>query len=515
MTPASVYLIGAGPGEPGLISVRGFRYLGAADVVVYDHLVHTRLLRSVRSGAELIDVGAAAPQPLEQAAINYLLADKAREGKTVARLKWGDPFVFDSGGKEALFLHENGIPFEVVPGVPQTIGGPCYAGVPLTYPEAGDALVFIRGHEAETNTPPDVDWKRIAPLTGTVVSYAGGPQLEAIIDELLAHGRSEDEPAALILNGTLPNQRTVQGTLRDIQKIVHGTQRRGSAVLVIGSVVGLRENLRWFDTRPLFGKRILVTRAQDQAADLVERLADLGADPVEVPTIRIAPPDDYGPLDEACSAASTFDWIIFTSVNGVEFFMQRLLDGPGDVRLLKGVHLCAIGPATAKRLNRFGLKVDLMPLEHRAEGILNTLLQEEHLAGKRVLLPRADIAREILPTELRLAGMDVVEVTAYRTILAGGGQDGGPDVYKMLLEQEIDVVTFTSASTVKNFVKIVGSEPSVDLLQTTLVAAIGPVTAAVAENLGIRISIMPRTYTIPALVDAIVEHFEDSHKNTS
>ena len=506
MRPASVYLIGAGPGEPTLISVRGLRYLSTADVVVYDHLVHHRLLRSVRANAERIDVGAAAPQPLEQDEINFLLVDKAREGRTVARLKWGDPFIFDSGGKEALFLHKQGIPFEVVPGIPQTIAGPCYAGVPLTYPEAGDALVFIRGHEAETNTPPDVDWKRVAPLAGTVVSYAGGAQLEAIIDELLAHGRSPSEPAALILHGTLPNQQTIQGTLLEIQGVLRDAKRRGSGVLVVGPVVGLREYLRWFDARPLFGKRILVTRASEQAADLVDRLLDLGADPIEAPTIRIEPPDDYGPLDEACANVGMFDWIVFTSVNGVEHFMRRLLEGPGDVRDLKGVRLCAIGPATAERLTDHGIKIDLMPREHRAEAVFEALRQTADLPGKRVLLPRADLARELLATELRRAGAEVADVTAYRTLLSGGDRDTGPDIHKMLLEQEIDVVTFTSASTVRNFVKILGAEPAADLLRTTLVASIGPVTADAAQQLGIKTNILPTTYTIPALVDAIADY---------
>ena len=515
MKPASVYLIGAGPGEPTLISVRGLRYLSTADVVVYDHLVHHRLLQSVRPDAERIDVGAAAPQPLEQDAINFLLVDKAREGRTVARLKWGDPFIFDSGGKEALFLHEHGIPFEVVPGIPQTIGGPCYAGVPLTYPEAGDALVFIRGHEAETNTPPDVDWKRVAPLAGTVVSYAGGAQLEAIIDELLAHGRSPTEPAALILHGTLPHQRTIQGTLREIQGVVHDAQRRGSAVLVVGPVVGLREYLRWFDARPLFGKRILVTRAREQAAELVDRLLDLGADPVEAPTIRIEPPDDYGPLDEACANVGNFDWIVFTSVNGVDHFMRRLLEGPGDVRDLKGVRLCAIGPATAEQIKRHSIKIDLMPLEHRAEAVLEILRRTADLPGKRVLLPRADLARELLATELRRSGAEVADVTAYRTVLAGGDRDTGPDIFKILLEQEIDVVTFTSASTVQNFVKILGAEPAADLLHTTLVASIGPVTADAAQQLGIKTNILPTTYTIPALVDAIAGYFTAPANETS
>ena len=508
MKTGQVYLIGAGPGEPSLISMRGFRYLTAADVVVYDHLVHPRLLQWVRPDAESIDVGAAAPQPLEQDAISFLLADKAREGLIVARLKWGDPFVFDSGGKEALFLHEQGIPFEVVPGVPPSIGGPCYAGVPITYPEAGDALVFIRGHEAETNTPPDVDWKRVAPLAGTIVSYAGGSQLEAIIGELLAHGRSPDEPAALIIRGTLPTQRTIQGTLQEIQGVVRDAQRRGSGVLVVGPVVGFREHLRWFDSRPLFGKRILVTRPREQAGELVDRLLDLGAEPVEAPTIRIAPPDDYGPLDEACARAGTFDWIVFTSVNGVEYFMRRLLAGPGDVRQLKGVRLCAIGPATAERLTRYGIKVDVVPNEHRAEGILDMLGAREALGGKRVLLPRADLARELLPNELRRAGAQVKDVTAYRTVLAGADRDRDPDIYKMLLEQEIDVVTFTSASTVRNFVEILGAEPAADLLRTTLVASIGPVTAEAARHLGIESGIVPSTYTVPALVDALVEHFQ-------
>lgn len=505
MEKGRVYLIGAGPGEPTLISVRGLRYLQVADVVVYDHMVHHRQLRSIRPDAERIDIGTAVPQPLEQDAIGFLLAEKAREGKTVARLKWGDPFIFDSGGKEALFLYKHGIPFEVVPGVTPTIGGPCFAGVPLTYPEAGDALVFIRGHD--TSTPPDVDWERLAHVRGSIVSYGAGPQLETIINQLLAHGRSAEEPAALIINGTLPSQRTIQGTLREIQEIVHDAQRRGSAVLVVGPVVGLRDYLRWFDTRPLFGKRILVTRARDQAEDMVDRLLELGADAVEAPTIRIEPPEDYGPLDTACAEITSFDWVVFTSVNGVESFMSRLIDGSRDVRSLCGVRLCAIGPATAGRLERYGLRVDLVPSEHRAEAVFDALQQVDDLAGRRVLLPRADLAREVLATSLEQAGARVTEATAYRTVLAEADRDHGPDVYEMLLEQEIDVVTFTSASTVRNFVKILGPGPAVDLLRTTLVASIGPITAEAGEQLGIETTIMPTTYTIPALVDAIADHF--------
>ena len=514
MKPGYVYLIGAGPGDPSLISVRGLRYLSTVDVVVYDRLVHHRLLQSVRADAERFDVGAAAPRPMEQDAIALLLADKAQEGKTVARLKWGDPFIFGSGGREALSLHKQGIPFEVVPGVPQTIGGPCYAGISLTYPEAGDALVFIRGHEADTNTPLDVDWDKVAPLSGTVVSYAGGAQLEVIVDELLAHGRSPEESAALIIGGTLPTQRTIEGTLAEIQRFVHDAQRRSSGVLVVGPVVRFREHLRWFDSKPLFGKRILITRPEEQASGLADDLWNLGAEPIEAPTVKIVPLEDDGPLDESCELAGTFDWIVFTSVNGVDAFMDRLCRGSRDVRELKGVRLCAIGPATAERLAQRGLHVDLVPREHRAEAIVAALKAYGDLSEQRILLPRADISREVLPDELRAAGAHVVDVAAYRTVLPGGDRDHGPDVYKMLLEQEVDVVTFTSASTVRNFVKILGPEPAADLLRTTAVASIGPVTADAAAQLGIQTTIMPTTYTVPALVEAIVTHFSETQRTT-
>ena len=478
MKPATVYLIGTGPGDPALISVRGQQLLAMADIVVYDRLIHRRLLDGVRSCAEQIDVGAAVPQPVEQEVINILLVDKAREGKTVARLKWGDPFVFGSGGKEALFLHEQGIPFEIVPGVPPTVGVPAFAGIPITYPDAGDALILIRGHEAETCAPPDVDWRHVAPLRGTIVSYASGPQLEAIIDALLKNGRDPEEPAALVIGGTLPHQRTIEGTLREMQAVVHDAQRRGTAVLIIGRVAALRAHLRWFDSRPLFGKRVVVTRAREQAAEFVNLLLELGAEPVEAPTIRIAPPEDTALLDEACAIAPTFDWIIFTSTNGVDAFMERLLAGPGDARSLGGVQLCAVGPATAARLADYHLKVDVMPAEHHADAVAEVL--REHVRGARVLLPRGNLARASLPGALRDAGADVVDVVAYRTVQAPAG---GVDVYKMLLEQEIDVVTFTSASTVRNFVKLIGEESAADLLRTTVVASIGPITADAARQL--------------------------------
>jgi uroporphyrinogen III methyltransferase / synthase len=504
---STVYLIGAGPGHPGLITVRGMQCLATADVVLYDHLVPARLLRYARPDAEKIDVGTAAPQPLEQEAICYLLAEKAREGKTVARLKWGDPFVFDRGGSEALFLHEQGVRFDVIPGVPAGIAVPGYAGIPITYPGGGDTLTFVRGHEDAGKSRTSVDWTALARLDGTIVSYVGPEQLISIVNALLSHGRAADDPAAVVYDGTLPTQDTVGGTLGEIAERIKNSDERRPGVLIVGRVVALREHLRWFDARPLFGKRILVTRPREQAIDLIERLEELGADAIEAPMIRVVPPEDYGPLDEACAQVADFDWVVFASANAVDAFIERLLAGPNDLRALKGVQLCTVGAATAERLARHGLKVDLIPAEYRAEAIVHALGEREDLRGGRVLLPRADIGRELVAEGLRSQGADVVEVIAYRTIAADAEREGEPDVYRMLLERRIDVVTFTSASAVKNFVRVLGAEPAADLLRTTPVACIGPVTADAAAQLNIATTIVPQSYTIPALVSAIVDYF--------
>ena len=324
-----VYLIGAGPGDPGLITVRGLQYLATADVVLYDHLVHARLLRSARPDAEQIDVGTAAPQPLEQEAICYLLAEKAREGKIVARLKWGDPFVFDSGGAEALFLHEQGVRFEVVPGIPAGIAVPGYAGIPITYPgrrRHADVRPRPRGRRqgaARRSTGP-------ASRGSTARSSAtrARSSCRRCCSALLAHGRSPEDSAAVVYDGTLPTQQTIAGTLAEIAAAVAQAADRRPAILVVGRVVALREHLRWFDARPLFGKRILVTRPRIRRASSSSGSRRWGAEAIEAPMIRIVPPEDYGPLDEACARAGDFDWIVFSSANAVDAFMERLLAGP-------------------------------------------------------------------------------------------------------------------------------------------------------------------------------------------
>jgi uroporphyrinogen III methyltransferase/synthase len=505
--PSIVHLIGAGPGDPGLITVRGLECLKAADVVLYDHLVHRDLLRHARADAEAIDVGLAAPQPLDQEAICYLLAEKAREGRTVARLKWGDPFVFDHGGSEALFLHEQGIRFEVVPGIPAGLGAASYAGVPLTYPGGGDTLTFVRGNE-DGKTRPSVDWRALGALDGTVVCYAGASQLPQTLAELLSHGYPEHEPAALIYDGTLPTQKTVAGTLREIADAVQRDQEPRPAVLVVGRVSALREHLRWYDSRPLFGRRILITRQKEQAGEFARLLASFGADPIEAPMIRILPPQDFGPLDAACRSAGTFDWIVFASSHAVEAFMDRLLGSSLDGRALHGARLCAIGVGTAERLAAHGLKADVIPEESRAEAVADAVAAAGEVAGRRILLPKSDIARQVIADELRARGAIVTEAIAYRTVTPDADGEDEPDVYRMLLDRQIDVVTFTSPSAVRSFVATVGAEPAADLLQTTIVAAIGPVTAEAAAQYNIRTAIVPAEYNIRALADAIVRHFE-------
>ncbi len=502
-----VFLIGAGPGDPGLMSVRGLECVKAADVIVHDPRIPKALLKEAKSGAEIIDIGRASAQGLAHEAISYLLADKAREGKHVARLSWGDSFIFDQGGEEALFLREQGVPFEVVPGIPAAIAIPAYAGVPLSYQGAGDTITLVRGYEDENRTLADIDWKGLASLRGTIVCYAYGHELPKVLEKLVDGGWPADGQVMVVYNGTLVNQETHTGTAAELLESLRDHTRRTPAMLVAGAVVGFREHLRWFDVRPLFGKRVLVTRPRGQLAELSDRLAAYGAQPIEAPMIRIVPPEDRDPLRVAAAESGTFDWVIFTSTNAVDAFMAALFEGGRDVRALAAPQLCAVGAATAERLARYSLTVDLVPDEFSAEAVVAAVTAHESVSGQRVLVPRADIGREYIAEQLRHLGAEVVEVIAYRTVLEDGQEPDDPDVYGMLLQNSIDVVTFTSPSAVRNFAKIYGADQIVDLLRNTVVAAIGPVTSEAAEQLGLSVSVQPAVSTIPALVDALAAHF--------
>jgi len=506
VTRPTVFLIGAGPGDAGLMTARGLECLRRADVVLYDHEVAALLLREARPDAELIDVGSAGPTPMAQEAICYLIAEKAQEGKVVARLKWGDPFVFDRGGEEALFLIEQGLHLEIVSGVPIAIAATAYAGIPLTYPGAGDTVILLRGMDETRKAMPDVDWRAIAALDGTLISFASAYQLPRIVDSLLGGGALPETPAAIVRHGTLPSQEVTSGTLAGLATDLQARPHGDPGLLVVGRVAAFRDHLRWFDRRPLFGRRVAITRPREQAGELVSRLTALGAETIEAAMIRILPPEDDSTLRRAVAAAGAFDWIVFSSANAVDAFMRVLLDEGLDARALKGPRLCAVGPATADKLAGYHLRVDLVPKAFRAEAAFDALREAGPLQGARVLLPRADIGREVLAESLRHAGADVTEVIAYRTVLHEGQRDRDPDIYRMLLDGTIDVVTFTSGSAIRNFARVYGVEQSVDLLRLTAVAVIGPTTADVAQEFGIPVAIQPEAATIPALVDAIAAH---------
>jgi uroporphyrinogen III methyltransferase/synthase len=397
--------------------------------------------------------------------------------------------------------------FEVVPGVPAGVGVPSYAGVPITYPGGGDTVTFVRGHEDDGKRKASIDWSSLARLDGTIVCYAGPDQVPEMLGALIANGRPHGDSAAVIYDGTLPTQHTLTGTLTEIAARVQESDDPRAAILVVGRVANLRNHLRWFDARPLFGKRVLVTRPRDQAAELVQRLEAMGAEAIEAPMIRILPPEDLSALDEAVANAGRFDWIIFSSANAVDAFMERLRAGDRDTRALHGAKLCGVGPATAERLARHGLMMDVTPPEYRAEAMLRAIAEHGDVRGLKVLLPRADIGRELVAEELKKHGADVTEVIAYRTVVAEPEREGEPDIYRMLLERRIDVVTFTSPSAVRNMVRVLGAEPAADLLQSTVVASIGPVTAEAAQQSNIHTTIMPTQYTVPALVEAIVKFF--------
>ncbi|GMV22319.1 MAG: uroporphyrinogen-III C-methyltransferase [Vicinamibacterales bacterium] len=499
-----VVLIGAGPGDPGLLTVRGQQVLGDADVVVYDRDV-TRLLRLARPDAERIEVGAPAEGATAQDAIAMLIADKAREGLLVARLKWGDPFLFGSGAKEALFLHEQGVPFEVVPGVPVAMGS-AYAGIPISYPGGQDALILLRGHEATGDGAPDVNWPALASMDGTIVSYTSGRQAATVIGQLIKYGRKADAPAALIYRGTLPQQQTVTGTLEEIRATADAHDH--AALLIVGDVARLREHLRWYDHRPLFGKRIVVTRSREQARDLVEHLEWLGAQTIEAPTFRLVAADDPEAIDRAVASASSYQWIVLESANAAGRFLAALRAIHRDLRALGGVRVAAVGPSTADRLAASGLAADVVLPESGTDATVRELEAAGPVSGARVLIIRPDhehagLMRETLASELTHRGAEVTDVVAYRTVAGSAETPAAQELYRQLLDGLVHAVTFTTPAAVQRFAGLIGRDQVADLLNQTTVVAIGPVTASAAEALGIR-CITADPYTIDGMVSALV-----------
>lgn len=499
-----VYLIGAGPGDPGLLGLKAKECLETADAVVYDRLADPRIIEFCRKDAEMVYVGkASANHTMRQPDINKLLVKLAAEGKTVARLKGGDPFVFGRGGEEAIELLEAGLPFEFVPGVTSAIAVAEYAGIPVTHRHVATSFAVITGHEDPTKGESTINWKGLATAVDTLVFLMGVENIERISSQLIANGRSADCPAAVIRWGTRPEQRTLITTVGQAAADVKATGMKPPAIFLVGEVVKLREQLQWFDNKPLFGKTVVVTRARAQASVLTKKLEAQGARVLEVPAIKIVPPADFAPLDKAIAEIDTYKWLILTSVNGVEYFFDRLLKAGKDSRALCGVKIAAIGSATAEALKGYGITADLIPSAYKAEELADALAADTK-AGDKLLLARAKIARNVLPERLRALGAQVDVVTAYETVADCQNKE---ELLEALESGEASLVTFTSSSTVTNLLDVLGDKK--DLLNKVALAAIGPVTAETLEKHGLKPAVSAAEYTIDGLMTAIEEYYKE------
>lgn len=502
MKKGKVYLIGAGPGDIGLLTVKGMKCLQKAEAVVYDFHLNAQILNYINHDAEFIYAGKrGGHHAMTQDEINQALVEKAKEGKIVCRLKGGDPFVFGRGGEEAEVLVNEGIEFEVIPGVSSSIAAPAYAGIPLTHRQYSSSFAVITGNEDITKPESSIDWSKFANGFDTLVFLMGVKNIGAITSKLIEHGKPPDAPTAVVRWGTRPDQKTVVSTLKDIAGLVKEENIKPPAVMVVGNVVKLRDTLKWYENKPLFGHRILITREYTKD---YEPLEDLGAEIFEFPTIEIAPPESYKELDESIDKVETYNWIIFTSANGFKYFMQRLLDKNRDLRDLKGIKICAIGTKTAEAIRNYGIKVDLVPEEFNAEGLIKAFsLQPSALSlkGLKILLPRAEVAREVFPQKVRELGGEIDTPAAYRAIKP---EKHGKRLKRFLKEGRISVATFTSAATFNNFVDIIG-EDATEILKDVTIGVIGPVTARAIEKAGLKVSIMPKEATIKAMVDEIIQ----------
>jgi uroporphyrinogen III methyltransferase/synthase len=501
-----VYLVGAGPGDLGLVTLRAKECIEQADVIVYDHLANPEMLGWAREDAEIIYAGKEAGKHApKQDEINALLIEKAREGKQVVRLKGGDPFVFGRGAEEAKAVVDAGIAFEIVPGITSAIAGPAYAGIPVTNRPQNSHVTFFTGHEDPAKTQSSIDYAALAKLGGTQVMLMGVERIEAIAQRMMEQGARKDLPVALVRWATTGRQETLVGALENIAQRVADLGFEAPAVAVFGDVVALRENLSWYEKRPLSGKRIVVTRTRKQASELSNRLRALGAEIVELPTIRIEPPTDLREFAELVQDAHSYDWIVFTSPNGVEAFFEMFFKLYDDAREIGGVRIAAIGPATAQRVKDYHLHVDLQPEEFVAEAIVREFAKQGGVENLRILIARAEKARDVLPKELSGLGAIVDEGFAYRTVPETRDATGAR---RRLLEEGADLITFTSSSAVENFVALGLPWP-----KGMQVASIGPVTSKTAREQGLKIDIQARQYDIEGLVEAIRSFFAKEERH--
>ena len=500
---SKVYLIGAGPGDPGLLTIKGKEILEKADVVVYDYLANEIFLKYCRKDAQIIYVGKkGGDHTLPQDKINDLLVEKALDGKMVARLKGGDPYIFGRGAEEAQELLEAGADFEVIPGVTSAVAAPAYAGIPLTHRKYASSVSFITGHEDPNKPESAHNWKALASGTSTLVFFMGVKNLPHISRMLIENGMRPDMPAALVRWGTTCYHRSMVSTIKDIPQMAVQEDFKPPSLLVVGEVVCLRDELNWFEKLPLLGRGVVVTRAREQASGLLQVLTDLGACCFEFPTIEIKPLDDYSLLEQAINNLKNYHWLVFTSVNGVLFFWRQLRNMGLDARVLGANKVAVIGPATARALEERGIYADFVPEKYVAESVVEGLLKLG-VKDKKVLIPRARIAREVLPRELEKAGAQVEILPVYETGLSRQDSDV---ILSNLIKGAIHYITFTSSSTVENFFSLIPPDKIRPFLEKGLkLICIGPVTAATLSEFGFKADIMPEDYTIPGVVDALVE----------
>jgi uroporphyrinogen III methyltransferase/synthase len=497
-----VYLVGAGPGDAGLITARGLECIQLAEVIVYDNLVNPSLLKHARPDAEIIFAGKMPRNhTLTQDEINALLVGKAREGKIVTRLKGGDPFVFGRGGEEAEELRKAGFTFEIVPGISSSIAAPAYAGIPVTHRAVATAFMVITGHEDPTKEETQVDWAGVAKFFGTRIILMGVERIGTIAEELIRHGASPETPVAMVRWGTTGRQQTIQGTLATIADIASKADFKPPAVTVVGEVVRLRENLNWFEQRPLFGRRIVVTRSREQASELVRQLSELGADVLEIPTIRIKPPQNLAALREAVEGLGEYDWLIFTSPNGVDAFFREFFAHHKDIREIGPVKISAIGAVTTQKLAELHLEVDLQPKEFTTEALLAEFKKSVSCENLKMLMPRADLADQRLARGLEDLGAIVDDLDAYQTVPDTEDRNGHR---ARLLSEGADLVTFTSSSTVANFCNLVDVPALMKQYPQMRFVSIGPQTSQAAREKGLEVAIEAKVHTVPGLVEAIL-----------
>jgi len=500
-----VYIVGAGPGDIGLLTVKGLKCLQKADVVVYDFHLNAQMLNYINDSAEFIYAGKrGGHHTMTQDEINRALIEKAKQGKVICRLKGGDPFVFGRGGEEAEALSKEGIEFEVVPGVSSAVAAPAYAGIPLTHRLYSSSLAIVPGYEDATKQESSIDWTKLATGVGTIVFLMTVKNIALVCQRLIENGRAPETPVAVIRWGTRSEQTTLVSNLKDISNLVKERDIKPPAVMVVGDVVKLRENLKWYEKKPLFGQRILITR---EHLGGFEPLEELGAEIIEFPTIEIVPPDSWEELDNSMGKIESYNWLIFTSANGIKFFFKRFFEKDRDIRDLKGIKICAVGSKTASEVKKYGLKVDLVPEEFNAEGLIEAFSQSlnlstsQPLSGLKILLPRAKVAREIFPEKVRELGGEIDVVTAYRAVKP---ETHGKRLKRFLKEGKISIATFTSAATFNNFLSIMDTDAQ-ELLKGVAIAVIGPVTKKAVEKAGFKVNIMPKEATIEAMVKEIIK----------